>query len=243
MNNDSFHIQGIGLVKFEKSQRARRVNISVKPGKPVRVAVPRGVSFEQALRFLHTKKDWLKKARKRIESHQEKIENQRTVFDENSRFSTRNHQLKLIPTQRNNIRLEITNSEIFVFFPEKEPVTNPAIQEAAQKGIAEAMRIEAKTYLPRRLRHLAQKHHLRYRKIGIRNARTRWGSCSGQNNINLSLHLMRLPDHLIDYVLLHELAHTKEKNHSKAFWAFLEKICPNSKRLDKELKKYNIDVF
>ena len=81
-------------------------------------------------------------------------------------------------------------------------------------------------------------------KVKINNAKTRWGSCSIENNITLSLQLMRLPDYLIDYVILHELAHTKVKNHSIHFWDFLDSITDSkAKNLDKELKSFYLQVF
>ena len=98
-------------------------------------------------------------------------------------------------------------------------------------------------YLPNRLKELADLHGLTYNKVSVRNTKTRWGSCSYHNNISLNLHLMRLPDHLIDYVLLHELAHTKVKNHSIDFWSYLEKLMKGSRGFDKELKKFNILIW
>ena len=77
----------------------------------------------------------------------------------------------------------------------------------------------------------------------IKNAKTRWGSCSSINNINLNLHLMRLSDELIDYVILHELVHTKIKNHQKEFWDLLNIVSGDAKGLDRELKKYYIHNY
>ena len=77
----------------------------------------------------------------------------------------------------------------------------------------------------------------------IKNNKTRWGSCSHRNNINLSLHLMRLPEHLIDYIIAHELVHTVHKNHSNKFWKDLENVFPGAKAADRELKDYRIDIY
>ena len=63
------------------------------------------------------------------------------------------------------------------------------------------------------------------------------------NNINLSLHLMRLPDRLVDYVILHELSHTKVKNHSKEFWSLLDSVSGNARKLDREVKECNIQIY
>jgi predicted metal-dependent hydrolase len=112
-----------------------------------------------------------------------------------------------------------------------------------RKAMEAALRNEAKYFLPLRLAELAAAHGLAYQNVTIKNTRTRWGSCSSTNNINLSLHLMRLPAALSDYVLLHELAHIVEKNHGPRFWRYLEKICPGSKALDRQLKAYRIGIF
>ena len=79
-----------------------------------------------------------------------------------------------------------------------------------------------------------------YNKVTIRNQKTRWGSCSGKNNINLNMKLMNIPNHLIDYVILHELVHTKVKNHRPLFWGSLDIYVGNAKAIDKELKKYSL---
>jgi predicted metal-dependent hydrolase len=102
-------------------------------------------------------------------------------------------------------------------------------------------RAQAKALLPTELERLATLHGFKYNSVKIRKTKTRWGSCSSKGNINLSLFLMQLPAHLIEYVLLHELCHTVQMNHSPAFWALLDK-CTGGKAqaLRKEIKKYKI---
>lgn len=94
--------------------------------------------------------------------------------------------------------------------------------------------------LIQRCKSLAEKHNFQTGKISIRNQKTLWGSCSGKNNISLNINLSFLKQELIDYVILHELTHIKNKNHSKKFWQDLENICPDSKILDKELKGFRL---
>jgi hypothetical protein len=72
----------------------------------------------------------------------------------------------------------------------------------------------------------------------VKNQKTRWGSCSDKNNINLNINLVRLPDELIDYVILHELVHTRIKNHSHQFWEEMNKVVEDPKSLDKKLRQY-----
>ena len=102
-----------------------------------------------------------------------------------------------------------------------------------------ALRKQARAYLPNKLATLAQIHGFNYTSTRITKSKTRWGSCSSKGTINLSYFLMLLPDHLIEYVLLHELCHTIEMNHSINFWNLLNKHTNgNAKLLRKELKKH-----
>ena len=181
MNSKIIEIERIGSVLFERSNRAKHLNISVKAPSKVRVAVPRGISFEKAKNFTHSKIEWIGR-----------------------------HLLKL------QLR-----PKIHLF---DRPVDKQV----------------AKEFLDGRVRELADKFGFVYNKVTIRNQKTRWGSCSGKNNINLNMKLMNIHNHLIDYVLMHELVHTKVKNHSPLFWGSLDIYVGNAKVLDKELKKYHL---
>jgi len=100
---------------------------------------------------------------------------------------------------------------------------------------------EAIDTLVGRLEEMAKIHNFKYTRVAIRNQKTKWGSCSAKNNINLNINLVRLPDELRDYVILHELVHTRFKNHSKKFWAELDKVIGTSaKEISKKLKKYRL---
>jgi predicted metal-dependent hydrolase len=96
--------------------------------------------------------------------------------------------------------------------------------EAIDPATIEAWRAAAREKLPPRVEELARLHGLRYRSVSVRNARTRWGSCSARDDISLSIRLMRLPDELIDYIILHELCHTVHKNHGPRFHALLDRL-------------------
>jgi predicted metal-dependent hydrolase len=97
---------------------------------------------------------------------------------------------------------------------------------------------EAIDKLVSRLEEMAEIHNFKYARVAIRNQKTKWGSCSAKNNINLNINLVRLPDELRDYVILHELVHTRFKNHSKKFWAELDKVIGGrAKEFSKKLSK------
>ena len=97
---------------------------------------------------------------------------------------------------------------------------------------------EEKSRIIKRVEHLANKYSFTYGKVTLRNMKTRWGSCTAQNNISLNFGLIALSSELRDYIILHELVHTKIKNHSKEFWIELGKIIHNPKLLGRKLRKH-----
>jgi len=104
-------------------------------------------------------------------------------------------------------------------------------------------RAKAKRKLTRRLKHLAEKHGFTFNRVSIRNQKTRWGSCSHRNNISLNMKLIRLPEELMDYVILHELVHTRFKNHSNDFWAELNTLMGNGKSLASRLREHGVGLL
>lgn len=115
------------------------------------------------------------------------------------------------------------------------------VQTWLRKAVTEALRKHAAIILPPRLYMLAGQHGLTYKSVRINAGKGRWGSCSARGTINLSCYLLLLPQHLIDYVLLHELAHTLEMNHGERFWQLLDSYTGGRARaLRAELKSYPI---
>jgi len=104
-------------------------------------------------------------------------------------------------------------------------------------------RTQAGAFLRERIDHLARKHGFSFNRVSIRNQKTRWGSCSVNNNISLNEKLARLPDRLIDFVLLHELVHTRVKNHGKDFWRELGKYVDDVEALRREFRQYRLDLL
>ena len=117
----------------------------------------------------------------------------------------------------------------------------PPLPPAEAKVRVEELRRAAKADLPARIERLSRMTGLKYARLTIRASRTKWGSCTGTNNISLSLFLMTLPEHLRDYVIVHELCHTVHHNHSPRFHALVDRLVGgNEKALNKELKAFSI---
>ena len=171
------------------------------------------------------------------------IEAMQTRFDENSNYSTKHHKLILKKADRKNISVRLSKGKINIVYPSELNLASKELQTGIRRGIERALKIEAKEYVPNQVIELADKYEFKLNKLAIKNIKSRWGSCSRKNNINLSIHLMRLPNHLIDYVILHELVHTVHHNHSIRFWTMLNSITGRAKSLDKELRKYRIAIY
>jgi predicted metal-dependent hydrolase len=181
-------IASIGPVLLERSAKARRMNISVRPFKGVRVAVPKGVPFTVAEQFARSRTDWL-----------------------------RHH----LPRMRTLEKL---------------------YRAASLTPVAIDIDVAGKV-LATRLKEIAEKHGYRYNRVTIRNQKTRWGSCSSTNNISLNAKLTLLPDELRDFILLHELVHTRVKNHGPKFWAELVQAEPRAGELAKKVNTLSIGLL
>jgi predicted metal-dependent hydrolase len=214
-----------------------RLRVDHKDG--IVVVLPSHIPEKYAIDFVGRKKGWIKKSLAR----QSELKNQHTLFTDDSEFRTRNHSLFVGKHNKATIKTTVTRNEIRVWYPNFASVEDDRIQKAIRRAIEETWRIEAKRYLPYRTQELALKHGLNYNRVRVKKASTRWGSCSSTNNLNFNIQLMRLPDELIDYVILHELVHTIQKNHQSAFWNLLETLLPGAKKLDKSLNKYNLNYW
>jgi len=231
------NIKEIGIVKITKKRGLRRMTLSVRPFRPVNITIPYSMSYKTAISFAQEKKDWILKTQLKISQRKDK----RTKFSINTKYKTKEHEL--VFQQSSKTKIHITETQIKVEYISEDEFASSEMQDYIRKGITEALRFEAKKNLPQRVDYLANKHSFNCGKLSFRNATTRWGSCSGKNNISLNINLMRLPEHLADYVILHELCHTVEKNHGENFWALLDKVSGDAKGLDKELKNFSPSIF
>jgi predicted metal-dependent hydrolase len=111
------------------------------------------------------------------------------------------------------------------------------------KRVAAIDRQEAARILTARLEHIARVHGYTYNRVSVRSQKTRWGSCSGNNNISLNIRLLLLPEELCNYVLLHELVHTMIKNHGPVFWREMHRSEPRAGELAALLRHYRLHLM
>ena len=129
---------------------------------------------------------------------------------------------------------------ISVRYPRMLNLESPVVLRALHEGVVSALRVEARRILPDRVRMLAARHGFQFGRLTLKNLCSRWGSCSVTNNVNLNIKLLLLPDELIDFVILHELAHTRVKNHGPRFWALMEKMNGDAHGLEQKLRKHRL---
>ena len=218
----------IGPVTFQKNRRSKNIKIRVKPDQSVHVSFPWYALSAEAVGFVSKNINW-------IVLQQQKMAEKKPETLTESVIKTKLHTLEIkkgdkLDALRKGGLILITVDD---FQSEKSRLF-------VQRIIESIYRFEAKKILPGRLAELARKYGFLYNKVGIRNNKRNWGSCSGRNNISLNLQMMKLPDELIDYILLHELVHTKIKNHGPLFWEKLDEITGKKARvLAKEVRSYS----
>ncbi|MBA7544718.1 hypothetical protein ES705_37079 [subsurface metagenome] len=130
--------------------------------------IPRLASESSALQFVRQKKSWIEKSLKR----QAIVKNQNTIFTESLDFKTRTHQLHLLKHHKKTIKSVVSGNKIIVWYPEISMVDDHRIQNFIRKTIEETWRIEAKKYLPHRVKELASKYNFKYKQLTIKNVKT-----------------------------------------------------------------------
>jgi predicted metal-dependent hydrolase len=225
----------IGTVIFKKNSRSKRITLKVKTDGRVIVTLPKSVAYKIAEPILHQNIAWVKQQLEKAKATQ-----QTSLLSYHSKYQIRHKTLQILPHDREQLSFSNQQDKIEIRVPRTLDLSTKEVQEQLQYLIDENLRYEAKSYLPQRTQELANQKGVLINQIRVKKVKTRWGSCSSKSNINLSLYLMLLPEELIDYVILHELAHIKHQNHSAAFWNHLEDLLPGAKILDKQLNAHRI---
>jgi len=193
----------------------------------VHVSFPFYVSSSEVSKFVLKSINWIADQQQKISTNISKIEA--------SQFKTKLHTITILKGNENKTSVNFENIEIRLVDFESDFSRN--YLENVMIGI---YRFEAKKILPPKINAMASKHGFQVNKITIRNNKRNWGSCSSKNNISLNLQMMKLPDELIDYILLHELVHTKIKNHGPLFWAKLDEITNfRAREMSKQVRKFS----
>lgn len=214
--------QEFGTITIRRSSRSRHVKIRVAPNGALQASLPLYTPMFMLKRFLASSREELRRMitdqvpRYHLEDGM--------VIGKSHTLLVRHGSASQEPTATRH------GQKIIVTLPETSTLNDPATVSIVRETILKALRTEAKSYLPKRLAYLASQLDCQYERVRFSHASGRWGSCSSSGTISLNIALMKLPHELIDYVLIHELSHTKQMNHSDAFWRLVEQGDPLFKR-------------
>lgn len=233
MPDKKIHIQGIPYeITLRRNTRIKRLSIKITTHSGVVVCIPFFVSESRAIHFLENQKEWMLHHMQTTKYQKQKIPNQIVLANSKVFFQETEHNISKIKRTTSTTIVRIPKS---LSFEQKE--------QLKRKQLEKVLRIEATKFLPERVGELADIHGFKYKKVSLRNQKTRWGSCSFHNHISLNIQLMRLPLRVIDYVIIHELCHTVHKNHSTQFWKLVyEKMGEKVYSCKKELRTERIQL-
>lgn len=233
-------IEPFGRVEVSETARSKRISVKIYPGGVLKVGAPPKTEPKSILTFIKLNMATISEAmeRARVKSAAQPAD---IVFEPGTHFRTRQRELTFRPQAEGekDLKARITYDKVTILYPEGTKFDSAPFQKFTRKAIDAALKNEAMSYLPRRTAELAASHGLKYGHVALRNMTSQWGSCSTEGRICLNIQLMRLPDELIDLVILHELTHTIHFDHSKAFYADLNKhLCGRHDELAAKLKRY-----
>lgn len=226
------HIEQVGEVTFQKRKGAKAVRIRIGHDGVVRVTLPSWSPYKVAEAFVRTKADWIAANR---------VDRKHHIIGPNDRIG-KGHRVRFVHEDRDKPGSRITKTELVIRIPATADIADEDVQIIARAGAVRALKQEANLLLPQRIKTLAEQYGFTYRSLGIKRLQSRWGSCSSEKDIALNCFLMQLPWDLIDYVLLHELVHTRIMAHGERFWSELDKYVSDLPAKRKLIKTYQPQV-
>ena len=208
-------------LRLVRHPRARRYLLRLLADGTARVTIPRGGSALEARRFAERQTAWLATQWQRLQ-HNPRVKTDWVVGSE-------------ILFRGEKLTLECPAPGMIQWGTELIRIKEATeLRPAIQKHL---WRLAARE-LPPRVRELARVHQVEVNRISIRNQRSRWGSCSRHGNISLNWRLIQLPAEVSDYIILHELMHRRQLNHSARFWQEVNAACPNYEAAERWLKQH-----
>lgn len=222
-------------VHYRRNARARRFILRLDREGDVRVTVPGRGTMAAAKEFLESRRDWIGQQRKEFAGRH----SQRLQARARGLVWYRGREVPV--TLRDDLRpAKIALGENLLPLATRRAKGAPPPSARDLRSLAEeAIRKVARQELAELTWQLAAAHHIRLRHVTIRSQRARWGSCSSQGTISLNWRLLQTPDNVRNYVILHELMHRRQLNHSDRFWAEVQAVCPDWKQAERWLKAHS----
>jgi predicted metal-dependent hydrolase len=215
-------------IEYVRMPRARRYILRIRPDGSLRVTVPRGGSTREARDFVARQRRWIERERERV------------LREHGSRDWHDGTEIRL---RGESVRVTVArdSGDLAIAYGDRRLTIRGT--DGIRRAIEEDLRRLARQELEPRLRELAAQHDLSPGRVSIRNQRSRWGSCAREGNIALNFRLVQMPPAIRDYVLLHELMHLRQQNHSPRFWRLVAQVCPWFKEAERWLRTEGKALF
>ncbi len=215
------------------SARAKRLQIKVSAQGKVEVVLPSGVNSKVVEPFVKKHQQWLTDTLQRLKKQQSikpELSFPDTVY---LQAIKRNYSITYHANHKNGFIKRTTPESVEIF---------SGNNSHKKRVLQQWLNTTAKETLVPWLHQTSERLNLPFNKATVRAQKTRWGSCSSHKNISINRNLLFLPAPVVQYLFIHELCHTKHLNHSKAYWAFVEKMEPDYKKLDRALRHANRQI-
>jgi predicted metal-dependent hydrolase len=209
-------------VDFIRVRRARKYILRVRPDGSLRVTIPRGGSRQEAEAFVERHAQWIAAERLRVAERHAPVE-------------WRAGDSILLHGCQTPIHVHDTGRSRMLIVGDQRVRISPGTIDVRPAAELALRRIAVRELVPR-LEAFAAEHGLKVTRISIRNQRSRWGSCSRRGVIALNFRLVQMPPAVCDYVLLHELMHLRQQNHSRRYWRLVAEVCPGFRDAERWLR-------
>lgn len=211
-------------IKIVKSKR-KSLCIEILDNQEIILRVPLKAKEKDIINFILKHKNWIEKKLKILKDREGKYRPKNFVDGEKFLFLGNYYELNLVEKQKVSL---LFNDGFYL---------KKSKRERAKEIFKKFYKNKAKDIISERVKFYAEKYGFKYNKIKITSANKRWGSCTHKNNLNFSYRLVMAPLDIIDYIVVHELVHTKNKTHKKSFYDEISKILPQYKLKEKWLKE------
>lgn len=234
-----FEYYGVTYSYEMMKTRRKRMAITITSDGRIQVRLPQNVSYAEGSRFVNQKRQWIvshqKAVLEEIERRKEQGEHIQPAhsFETGDVFYYRGTPCTLslrVNLRVSKVRIEKCGNQIILSGP-------PLSREQKKDIIEEWFKRNARIRFRERCDYYAPMLKVHYQTIRVKNQKSRWGSCSSRQNLNFNWRLLMAPDSVLDYVVVHELCHLREMNHSSAFWSLVASIMPDYKKQEEWLKK------
>jgi len=206
------HDDEFGKITIRRSARSSQIRVRVGPDGNLRASLPLYAPIFLVKRLLKASRNELRTIIEQSHSTESYV---------SGMLIGKSHTLIIRPSPDSSYKIWRYGQHVIASLPSGRSLNEPAIKNELREVVIAALRVEAKSYLPKRLAYLANKYGYSYERVRFSHASGRWGSCSTTGTISLNIALMKLPFELIDYVIIHELTHTVHMDHSREFWALV----------------------